>query len=675
MQTIFRLYPETLILPPLVAIILLNQNYLHNKPFGIVVALLYIGILLYLFILSFKNQISILNSLALSLLLLLCLTAGFGGIGYFLWRFDTLLFLVLLLIPICFLFFLSSLIKQYPKIKHQRPFYKPNKRYITLLGVFILLILFNFFFLFKAQTTDATSNLWAIIDRRIFITFFLASFILIYTSIIYRKQPLILIMQILYIFFICTVVIIVFPLGFGFDPFIHQSAQKYILQNEFIYPKTPYYLGQYSLVLFFSKLFFIPVVWVDKLLLPLIASFLLPVLSWMAFEKKRYGFLGLGIMLAIPYSIFINTTPQSLANILVLFLVLLLISPVKKALSKKTFFLITCTIALGAAVIHPIAGIPAIIFLIIFLARRSLHPLVLIFLSLLLPGILLSQGSLRFLPLGKFLLPIISNKFIFWENGIHLYTANIAFIIIFIVIASFFTPSPALSRIRPRALSAFSILFVSSLLTLLFIDFRSLVSYERSSFGLRMLEISFYPLIPVFVGTILIFFKKLSRTRTAVPFMLLISFFLTGAFYSSFPHSDRFSTSKLHTLSQADIKAVTFVEEHANGAPYVVLANQMTSAGALWKFGFSRYMNTAYGQLYFYPIPTSSPLYPLYLNMAEGTPSQEIIHNVRNLMGVEKIYMILDSYWTNFKSQTKKIAPLAKEINEIDNGKAVVFVF
>ena len=47
---------------------------------------------------------------------------------------------------------------------------------------------------------------------------------------------------------------IIFPLGFGFDPFIHQATEKHILDFGFILPKKLYYIGQYVLVGFLSKI-------------------------------------------------------------------------------------------------------------------------------------------------------------------------------------------------------------------------------------------------------------------------------------------------------------------------------------------------------------------------------------------------------------------------------------
>jgi hypothetical protein len=215
----------------------------------------------------------------------------------------------------------------------------------------------------------------------------------------------------------------------------------------------------------------------------------------------------------------------------------------------------------------------------------------------------------------------------------------------------------------------------SGLLTLWLVDFTSIISHERGSFAGRIIEMAFYTLLPAALGSLLFMLRNFGRRALMLPAVLLVAFLGTASLYFSFPHSDKFQTSKLYSLSSADLAAIELVEKDAAGKPYVTLANQMTSAGALARFGFSRFHETPQGELYFYPIPTASPLYPIYLNMAEGIPSLKAIEQARQLIGVDAVYMIFDSYWTNFEAQKEKIAPLASEVFEIEDGQSVVFKF
>ena len=69
---------------------------------------------------------------------------------------------------------------------------------------------------------------------------------------------------------------IVYEIGYGFDGFIHVAAEKLVAAAGVVTPKTPYYIGQYSLVVLISKLWQLPIAAVDRWLLPVMASFL----SW-----------------------------------------------------------------------------------------------------------------------------------------------------------------------------------------------------------------------------------------------------------------------------------------------------------------------------------------------------------------------------------------------------------
>ncbi len=80
-------------------------------------------------------------------------------------------------------------------------------------------------------------------------------------------------------------------------------------------------------------------------------------------------------------------------------------------------------------------------------------------------------------------------------------------------------------------------------------------------------------------------------------------------------------------------------------APYIALANQQVSAAALKAFGFDHYYRTSAGELYFYPIPTGSPLYQYYLEMVYKNPGRASMISAMDLAGVEAGYLIVNKYW------------------------------
>ena len=74
---------------------------------------------------------------------------------------------------------------------------------------------------------------------------------------------------------------IIYPLGFGFDGFIHRATEVWIQNNGFITPKQPYYIGQYVLVIFLNKLSLVPLSWIDRLLLPALEAAFIPPLAFL----------------------------------------------------------------------------------------------------------------------------------------------------------------------------------------------------------------------------------------------------------------------------------------------------------------------------------------------------------------------------------------------------------
>ena len=59
---------------------------------------------------------------------------------------------------------------------------------------------------------------------------------------------------VLYLMISYSVAVIVYGVGYGFDPFIHQATIKFIDEFGAVSPKPLYYAGQYSLEIIAHKL-------------------------------------------------------------------------------------------------------------------------------------------------------------------------------------------------------------------------------------------------------------------------------------------------------------------------------------------------------------------------------------------------------------------------------------
>jgi hypothetical protein len=102
---------------------------------------------------------------------------------------------------------------------------------------YLALLIISFFILKSGATLEAVRTPWIFVPKIFFAIYFLATAILIYLN-FKLKIAYSLILNSLHLFFSFSVANIIFPLGFGYDPFIHQATEKYILEFGSILPKN-----------------------------------------------------------------------------------------------------------------------------------------------------------------------------------------------------------------------------------------------------------------------------------------------------------------------------------------------------------------------------------------------------------------------------------------------------
>ena len=170
--------------------------------------------------------------------------------------------------------------------------------------------------------------------------------------------------------------------------------------------------------------------------------------------------------------------------------------------------------------------------------------------------------------------------------------------------------------------------------------------------------------------------------------------------YVAYPHTDAFEKNRGYSVSAADIEAVRWINKDGGDENYVVLANQSVSAAGLQEFGFLKYLSTEAQKhlstetlkhrntentkarqqidtnsiLFYYPIPTSSPLYKIYLRMVYDGPSLELVEQTRKLSGVEKVYFVINDYWLDARKRIEQAGQIANFETHFDN-KVWVFRF
>lgn len=575
--------------------------------------------------------------------------------------------------------------------------------------VYLFLLVGSYLILRQGATLEAIRTPWFSVPKIFFGFYFLASFLLVYLN-FKLKNIYSFIANILHLFFSFSVANIIFPLGFGYDPFIHQATEKYILEHGFILPKNFYYLGQYSLVVFLSKFLGLSHEVIDKNLVATLASLLLPVSIYYAFRKFNFSAIVSRLLILffflLPFAALNFTTPQNLADLLLLIIIFLGLAFLNSADCNLSDYFLLFLLALSVLLIHPIAGVAVSIFLsFLFFKKLSSRQKIKnkkIFFAL--QCFLVTISSAVYLLVffifskvsGLYKINLINNfnlnsfyhnifRFIpdlyLNTNFIHLFKTLIYFLwqplILFILIFVssiygyyiFKKHHPLLSNY----LLIFLILFFNSFFIFSIIEFPFLINYERGDFSWRIFNLAVYFLWPLSLLVIGHFLEKIDFKikKYFLGLFFLLAGCLTISLYFSYPRQDVYMFNRGFNTSIHDFRAVKYLEEKTP-EPYVVLANQQIGAAALKEFGF-RYFDQKY---FFYSIPTGGNLYQIYAKMAyEEKISYAVAKEAMDLVGVNVVYLYLPDYWFNLKKIMPQLEAVAQETIKLENEKIFIFKF
>ncbi len=560
--------------------------------------------------------------------------------------------------------------------------------------------------LFSSQTTETSLGPWDAVSPIFFIAVFLNLCALLAAGMFGARKRAILPAISAFVFSIASVLAIVYPLGFGFDPLLHNAAQKIIFEHGALLPKTPYYNGHYGLMVILAKLFHAPLELFNRFLIVSIAALSLPLLLSRVIEalsplKNSNTFVATILVLSLaPLSPVYTATPWGYAFFLALIAILASILFFIEKNNGLRYFAFLAAFALFA--VHPLAGLPILGFLAVSCFKRP---------SMILAGVspfisaaalmasffILSSIQLQlavaftlfnFAALKSFLMSGIPH----WEwrfNALldpeYLFSKNI-FILFFggalfsVLMARTF---PAHKR---RAIFLLALGFCGAALSFIaakaVLSFPSLPVYEQTIYADRIKEISMLFLSVLSGAAFVIGVEKIKKQKNRfLIFIAILVFSALGAMmvYSSYPRNDAYIPYHGYTISRHDIDAVRWIESDASGKEYAVLANQTTAAASIKEFGFAKYFPVAQAndlpyQAFYYSIPASSPLSDAFVKML-SSPSREIIDNVVSLTGVKRVYVVIHSYEPRFRNNIDKIKPIADAWYSVDNEKVSVFVF
>ncbi|MFA6306826.1 MAG: hypothetical protein WCV70_02785 [Patescibacteria group bacterium] len=627
-----------------------------------------------------------------SLLILICLISIFGGLIYRFYSLNKLGLIISLILAV-----ISFIIIQYfrllasKKIRRQKP-EKINADKFKLINfifyaLYFIFILSCFYILFSHRTGAAIVSPWQAAPKYFFIVYTLATLLLIGNAVINKKFALWLIM--LHYFLSFSVALIIYKLGYGYDSFIHQATENLIDKTGAVDPKPFYYLGQYALVVITHKITTLPIIWLDKLLLPLLAALFLPLTLWRVlkswFDSLSLNLILILALLALSFPFLIVTTPQNLAYFLLILAILLGLT-----CKNSHDYLIILLLSAAAAITHPVAGLPALLFsalLAVYYSdnkiKKYLYPLLIIIAIVILPALFyfLNRNLAAAAPSDNLaqsanqLQLNIPGRENFILNFAYLYGFNLKFIFILLALSGIFIAYKHKEQCKILWLyfSLSAALFMSYLITAK-LPFAFLINYERDDYPQRILLAAVLFLLPFFILSIYAMLEKIAKQNTFIilSFSVFLSLLISASLYITYPRYDNYFNSRGYSVSAADIKAVDFINNDAK-SDFIVLANQQVGAAALSRYGFKKYYGT--DQIFYYPIPTSSPLYGYYLDMVYKKPSRETMSAAMALAGVDEGYFVLNRYWWAFTKILDEAKLSADSWQVINNGEAVVFKY
>ncbi len=572
-------------------------------------------------------------------------------------------------------------------------------------------------YLFVHRTYDLAASPWQMVSPLFFILYLLGTALLFWRYATSNTTSTTFLLTSLHVFVGLSITSLLYPLGFGFDAFIHRATEEWIAQHGFIDPKTPYYIGQYSFVVFLSHITSLPIKWIDIYLVPLLTSLALPAVAIFSFrevfpKKADLAPFLFWIILFLPFLSLSLTTPHNLVVLLTLISVFCLLL----SLSEKFPVWILFLFAGAAIATHALVGIPLFVVIFFFFIVKNLKninkikiPIVLLILSLaiLLPAMFTFNALRIHAPLPEINNPIEKiPQFLklferpYWyadTDVIHfeiLYFFECLIVPFFLLLALIGTygieKENESSNKQKKSIAHFWIFitsflgfFVSAFTLAGTIIFPDVVAYEQSDYPLRLMRVSLLFLLPGAMYGAAILTEKIQEWKiisknkklffTGTLFLLALTF--TCILYLSYPQRNIKVRFPGYNVTETDKKTVEIIHNRHTDYNYIVLSNQLVSAMALEQYSFAKYFSTPQGELFYYSIPTGGKLYSYYGKMIYQGQKREYMEEAMNVIGVKTAYFVVNKYWANSNNIINGAKQTADEYFSIDNGNVWVFVY
>lgn len=557
-------------------------------------------------------------------------------------------------------------------------------------ALFVVSLLVFALLLAGSSTTDAVRSPWLVASPLILLAIASAGFWLLGVA-ARAHTRLAIVGSICLLAAVLSVAIVVFPLGYGFDSFLHQAALDHIALNGTITPKPLYYIGQYALELFVMLFGSLDAHTVDVALLPILAALLLPSSAaaavWQITKRGVPTAFAAVATAMIPLSTYINTTPQGLSYLWFL-LLLFLALPELITGTRWTHPGVLILVALATLLVHPLTGIPAILFLLLYFASQrqsllsTLYSLLTLLGAIALPVAfaLFGDSTWHFQWNGlDALVPstFFSTRFNAIGDLVSWITLNgWLWLIAFAAAATVILWKMRSKRWRILPLLAL-ILAINAMVLSITGDFSFLIDYEQTNYIDRVVYLCLHVLLPLSVlGIGLVAERLISLKRPLIRFALiaLLGVAIGANAYTAYPRHDTYTVSRGFTVAQSDHHTVASIASHASDEPYIVLANQTVSAAAIQDNGFLHYYG-AHSDVFYYPVPTGGPLYQIFLRMIEENPTRALAVEAMDVARVDRAYFVVNDYWWSAETAIERARAQTDEYFVIDDGATWVFVF
>ncbi|MEK7584040.1 MAG: hypothetical protein AAB490_02250 [Patescibacteria group bacterium] len=599
---------------------------------------------------------------------------------------PTVIFFVLV-VPVFFLrahlFDFDTCIPTPFHLASQRPF----SHYLLLLGSLALLMIL-FIFIASGWHEMSSVSPWQHLPPVIFTLYFTSCALALTLAMYFRRLAWYYFAPLLVLSF--GILPVVYPLGFGFDPFIHKATEQLVAQFGHIEPRPYFYSGYYGFVTVIHFLSGLSLDAVDTFLLIALLTVMLPAIIFMSFRlvlRERYlALLAIPLFLLIPYGDLIQSTPQSASLVFSLISIVLVFLQSRWPLLPGWSLLIA---PITALFLHPLTGIPVLLFVLYILAlkrtggnsAKSITTIYLALSLLALPCAFALAGSfstdlsvsLGFDPsILKHALQLSVYRFSsIYDLVYSIGNMMVYSLVLFSLIGYWTAPSELKNGLKLLYVGSIATL-IAALTVLIVLRFNFATPSEQIIFGQRLFRLAIYFLFPSIVLGITEIVKRARKKGSVavLTILLLICALLTVSWYMAYPRFDTREQSKGYSPSAADRAAVQFINRDGAGTRYVVLANQTVSAVALREFGFLAY----YADGFYYPLPTSGSLYGEFLRMVdEKTDGTNISTALKERLNVERVYFVLNSYWSDADKLAARHNNTASGSWSFGNGQVTVF--